>query len=611
MLKKGRFFVLALVFALLGTATVFAQEDPTVTIFHTNDVHGRFLPSGTAIGICTIATILEETPNAILVDAGDTFHGIPFATLNRGMDVVNLMSAAGYSLFTPGNHDFNFGQDRLLELRNAATFDFISSNVYRDGALLLDGVTVREINGLTIGFFGLAHPGTYYLTNPNNIVGITFADPVQSARNAVAELQELEVDLIVALTHLGSGARSDYRVDGWAITVAEEVDGIDIIIDGHSHNLHTEGLLVNGTLVAQAGDHGRNVGRVDITVYDGEIFITAGYISRDYAVENFAPNAAIEALVEEILAYQSEIMDIVVAYLPQTLYQAEIRSAEMPLGNLIADAVLWTSGADIAFTNGGGIRDILPAGYVTKGDIITVLPFGNYVVTVEATPAVLWAAMENGVSALPGGGRFPQISGFSFTFAPDAEVGERVQSLSIDGVEVDKNDTETTFVLAINNFMAAGGDDYGMFTDLDVLLEFGNLDEVLIAYINYADLENIAVEGRIVAVDAPEAALPTEAEELDQTEEVVEAYEPAIEEPATEEPVAEVPAVVIPAVAGTAVVVNCFYLNVRSAPGMGNNIVGVLRVGTVVSILDSSRGWYEIATPYITGWTFGRYLEIR
>jgi len=603
MLKKGRFFVLALVFALMGAATVFAQEDPTVTILHTNDVHGRFLPSGTAIGICTIATILEETPNAILVDAGDTFHGIPFATINRGMDVVNLMSAAGYSLFTPGNHDFNFGQDRLLELEAAAAFDFISANVYRGGTLLFDAVAVREINGVTIGFFGLAHPSTYYLTNPTNIVGITFADPVASARSAVAQLQELEVDVIVALAHMGSGARSDYRVDGWAITVAEEVDGIDIIIDGHSHNLHTNGLVVNDTVIAQAGDHGRNVGRVDITVYDGEVTIAAGYISREYAVENFEPNAAVEAVIEEILAYQSEIMDIVVAYLPQTLYQAAIRSEEMPLGNLIADAVLWTSGADIAFANGGGIRDILSAGYVTKGDIITVLPFGNYVVTVEVTPAILWEAMENGVSALPGGGRFPQISGFSFTFAPEAEDGERVQSLSVDGVELDRNDTETTFVLAINNFMAAGGDDYSMFVDLPVLLEFGNLDEILIEFINYADLENLAVEGRIVAVDAPEATVPTE--EPIEDEEPVEVEDPV----EVEEPV-EVPVVVVPVVSGTATVIDCFYLNVRSTPAMGDNIVGVLRVGTVVSVLNSSRGWYEIATPHITGWTFGRYLEI-
>jgi len=118
----------------------------------------------------------------------------------------------------------------------------------------------------------------------------------------------------------------------------------------------------------------------------------------------------------------------------------------------------------------------------------------------EVTPAILAAAMENGVSALPGGGRFPQISGFSFTFAPYAEEGYRVQSISVDGVELDLTDDTTIFTLATNNFIAAGGDAYTMFTDLEVLMELGNQDEIVIDFINYMDLACLEVEGRIVAV---------------------------------------------------------------------------------------------------------------
>jgi len=542
MLKKVRFALLFVVIALLATATVFANgeyeahetQEATVTIFHTNDIHGRFLPSNTAIGIDTVATILAETPNAILVDAGDTFHGLPFATLNRGMDIVELMNAAGYSLFAPGNHDFNFGTDRLLELEAAADFGFISANVYRGSELLFDDIAVKEINGVTIGFFGLAHPDTPVLTNPVNVVGVTFADPIEAARNSVELLQDMDVDLIVALAHLGSGARSDYRVDGWAIEVANAVSGIDLIIDGHSHNLHEDGILVGDTLIVQAGDHGRNVGRVDIFVSGDEITIVAGYIDHDYAVENFTPNQDIQALIEDIQTRQSEVMDVVVAYLPVTLYQAEIRSEEMPLGNLVADAIRWAAGTELAFTNGGGIRDVLEAGDVTKGDIISVLPFGNYVVTLEVTPAILRDAMENGVSALPGGGRFPQVSGFAFTFNPDAEDGERIISISVNGEYLDLNDTTTVFTLATNNFIAAGGDAYAMFVDLPVLLEFGSQDEILIEYINYADLANLGVEGRIVAVSVePVDAVPVEDEAVEDVEGCEEAILP-IDEPVTE-----------------------------------------------------------------------------
>jgi len=618
MLKKAKFALLFIMVALFATINVFAYEDydvngyepqvvaeATVTIFHTNDVHGRFLPSNTAIGIDTIAAIYAQTENAILVDAGDTFHGLPFATLNRGMDIVELMSAAGYSLFTPGNHDFNFGINRLLELEEAAEFDFISANVFRNNELVFADVAIREINGVRIGFFGLAHPGTYYLTNPTNVVGLTFADPIESARNTVELLQDMEVDLIVALAHLGSGARSDYRVDGWAIEIAEAVEGIDLIIDGHSHNLHEEGILVGNTLIAQAGDHGRILGRVDIFVYEGEISMVASYIDREYALENFEPDEDVLALIEEIQALQAEVMDIVVAYLPEQLDVDNIRNQEMPIGNLIADAVLWYSNADIAFTNGGGIRDILPAGDVTKGNIISVLPFGNYVVTIEVTPAILAAAMENGVSALPGGGRFPQVAGFAFTFDASAEEGERVLSITVDGEELDLNDNTTTFVLATNNFIANGGDAFTMFTDLPRILEFSNLDEILMAYINYADLENLAVEGRIVAVYVPVEEY--DVEEDDAPEYEAEEYEEYVYVVELEEP----PVVVVPVGVRTATVANCWFLNVRTAGSVRSNAIGTLRVGSVVTVLDSNAwGWYQIETPYISGWVFGRYLEM-
>ena len=608
MLKKGKFLLLVLAMALISTTVVVAQDDYengyepaiTVTIFHTNDVHGRFLPSNTAIGIDTIAAIRNHyAPNAILVDAGDTFHGLPFATLNRGLDIVELMNAAGYSVFTPGNHDFNFGTDRLLELEAAANFDFISANVYRDGELLFDDIVLREINGVTIGFFGLAHPSTAYLTNPNNVAGVSFANPIEAAERSVALLQEMDVDIIVALAHLGSGARSDYRIDGYAIAVAEAVPGIDIIIDGHSHNLHEGGLLVGDTFIVQAGDHGRYLGRIDIIMYEGEVqSIVASAISQEYAIENFEPNAYIQTLIEDIQARQSEIMDVVVGYLPATLYVDYIRSQEMPIGNLIADAVRFAAGTEIAFTNGGGIRDILPAGDITKGNIVSVLPFGNYIVTLEVTPAILAAALENGVSALPGGGRFPQVSGFSFVFNPDAEEGYRVLAIYVDGQSLDLTDETTTFTLATNNFIAAGGDAFTMFADLPILMELGNLDEILIAYIPYADLENLSVEGRIVESDVVLEVVISVLPEADEVE-VVETVE-----------LADVSEVVLVGT-GSAIVANCWFLNVRARGSVYADVIGYLRAGDVVSVLDSTAwGWYKIQTPYITGWVFGRYLEM-
>jgi 2',3'-cyclic-nucleotide 2'-phosphodiesterase (5'-nucleotidase family) len=498
---------------------VFAET--TINIFHSNDVHGRLVESGSVIGIDRIAGIAESFDNAVLVDAGDAIHGMPFVNLGRGANAVELMSMAGYRLLAPGNHEFNFGWERLVELNDMADFDIIAANVYLDGELLFAPTSIIEVDGVRLGFFGLATPSTVYLTNPTNVAELTFGDPIETAERFVAVLQEEGVDVVIALAHLGSGLRREGRMDGWAIDVAEAVDGLDLIIDGHSHTTHENGYLVNGTLIVQVGDHNNNLGHVVVVVDEGDVSISASLITREYAGENFEP---VEAVSELIARLQSDLdveLNRVVGYLPQQLEVDLIRSTEMPIGNLVADAMLHFSNADIAIANGGGIRDILPAGDVTQGDIVSVLPFGNNLVVIEVTPAILWDVMENSVSALPGAGRFLQVSdGLRFTFDELAEGGERVQSIYVLGQAIDREDNETVITLATNNFVAAGGDDFTMLADLEVLAYLGTLEEIVIAYMAIADTANLGVEGRII--NLAEAAEEADEEEYVASEPVEE-----------------------------------------------------------------------------------------
>jgi 2',3'-cyclic-nucleotide 2'-phosphodiesterase (5'-nucleotidase family) len=238
------------------------------------------------------------------------------------------------------------------------------------------------------------------------------------------------------LAHLG--------VDGSAlgIEVAQAVPEIDVIIDGHSHTLLEGGQRVGDVLLAQAGAHAQYVGRVDITVSNGEVVsAVASVISQEYALENFTPRADITAAIERMNAELGEVLDEVVGYSPVTFYgdspehRAALRSSEVPIGNLVADAMRVGTFADLAMTNSGGIRAHLYEGEVTKGDIIEVLAFFNYAVVVQVNSAQLWEALENGVSNMPGNGRFPQISGFSFVFSFDEETDENgtITSVSVDG----------------------------------------------------------------------------------------------------------------------------------------------------------------------------------
>ena len=637
----------------VAPADVMAEEVTTVTILHTNDIHGRFVPSSTSMGIDTVAAINALWENAILVDAGDTFHGLPFVNFGQGENAVELMNLAGYSLFTPGNHDFNFGIDRLLELENMADFGFISANIFREGDLVFDAYSIIEIAGIRLGFFGLSNPDTPIVTHPDNVAGLYFGNPVEAARDAVYALQAQDVDVIIALAHLGIDG------DAWSIEIALDVPGIHLIIDGHSHSALADGLWVEDVLLVQAGAHYRYLGAVEIYLTDeGYVYMAAFLIDSETAVESFEALASVSAVIEEMNAELDSILDLVVGYSPVTFYgdspehRAALRSSEVPLGNLVADSMRWATAADFGFANSGGIRYHLYEGDVTMGDIIAVLAFFNYAVVLEITPAELLIALENGVSNMPGNGRFPQVSGFSFVFDQDAEEGSRVVSVSVDGEELDLNDTTTRFTIVVNDFMAAGGDGYDIFMELPRVSEAGTQDELLIAYMAIADLTTIGIEGRIIDlsvledadVTATAAELEVEAAEVYEAYEVAEAYETAeyyIEEPAAiaelDEPViitapisiepitaaVELEAVRIiepleqaPApitaltVATRGTVVNCWFLNVRADSNPQANVLGTLRVGEVINILESRFGWHRFETPNLSGWVYGGYIEI-
>ena len=622
-------FGFVLLFSLTFATTVFAAD--SITIFHTNDMHGRLTQGGAvpginAIGLDVIAEIVAAEENAILVDAGDTFHGTTFVNLAQGFNAVELMNAAGYSLFTPGNHDFNFGIDTLLELESAADFQFISANVYHHGSRAFAPYAIKEIAGVRLGFFGLAHPNTGILTHPNNVVGVVFTDPVAAAADAIEALEGHGVDLIIALVHLGSGLDED----DLAIGLAEAHPAIDIIIDGHSHT--TTDMVVGGVLIVQAGAHGSHLGRIDISLDD--LSISNRLIERDAAVEEFDGSADVQAVLAEMIDEFIEFTSVVVGYNPVLLLgdtsdRESLRSLEVPIGNLVADALRHASGADIGMTNSGGIRADLPAGDITVGDINSVLPFANYLVVLEITPAVLWDVLEHSVSALPGNGRFMQVSGISFTFDPYQDDGHRVLNILYGGNYLDRNDTSTLLTLATNDFLVAGGDGFTMFGALRRVSEAGNMDEVLLAYMDVADLGALGVEGRInraVRAIQPIVPLPAEIEEIaeeivliEEAEEI--SFEVVLVEEVEETVVIEVvvepvplpaPAPVVVTPEGSGVIVNAYMVNVRVSPSSDADVFFHVARGRVVQILERTPGpmhWYRIQIGNDIGWVFNRYVD--
>jgi len=439
-----------------------APQGVKITILHTNDVHARIVASKTEIGYSKIATAFAEmkaaNPNTLLVDVGDTFHGLPIANIDQGASVVKLMNEMGYSFMTTGNHDYNYGIDRLLELNRMAKFQILAANVYKGGKRVFAPYSIQNIQGVRVAFFGLATPETAYKTDPKGIEGVTFGDPITEAKAIVAELAN-KYDVLVLLSHLGIDKSSDPT----SIQLAAAVPEIDVIIDGHSHS-ELAGIQKENTtktLIASTGAYGVGFGVVDILVGNNHSLMSKS--ARTVTVAN-APDLKADPKIEAMVTSLSKAQDaVLLQVVAKTSIALEgkreiVRTQQSNLGTLIANGMLYVTGADIALMNGGGIRDSIPAGNITMKAIYTVMPFGNYIQTGKFKGSELKAILENGVGKLPAAdGRFPHLAGWTYTLDVSKPAGERVSNILVNGKPVDLN---KDYVLATLNFEFNGGDDY-------------------------------------------------------------------------------------------------------------------------------------------------------
>lgn len=466
----------------VGTPAALSGE-VRLSIVHTNDVHARVSDSKTEWGYARIATIVKDlrasNPNTLLLDAGDVFHGQPIANLERGASVSRLMNQLGYDAMTLGNHDFNYGQERLLELTKQIRHPVLAANVYKNGQRLFRPWEIKVIGGLRVGLFGLATPETAYKTDPRGIDGITFRDPVSEARAIVGELRP-KVDVLICISHLGVDTSSDPN----SLSLASAVPGIDLIVDGHSHtSLEVlQALNKTGVQIVQAGEYGKFVGVVDLVIgTDRRISSINARSLSPASMPDVAADASAKAVIDEIKAAQAPMLAVKVGSTAETLVgvREQVRTSPTNLGTLIATSMLVYTKADVALLNGGGIRDSIPAGEITKELVFKVLPFGNNAQTIKVSGAVLKAALENGVSKLPAAdGRFPHVAGATFRIDPAAPVGSRILDLKVAGKVVS---ADASYILAVPNFLVNGGDEYTMLK-LPVINDFPSDAEMLFSY---------------------------------------------------------------------------------------------------------------------------------
>jgi 5'-nucleotidase len=513
-MKKVLSLVLVVLLILSSFSFVFAEDAETVkiTVIHTNDTHSRLIGTNTEIGFAKIATLIKEAkeanPNTLVLDAGDTLHGMPIVNISKGENAIKVLEAAGYDYMTLGNHDFNYGKERLFELRDMSQVGMLSANIVdENGEYIFTPYVIEEVGDVKVGIYGLSTPDTVILTNPNNVVGLVFKDPIEVSKEMVEELED-KTDVIIALAHLGLDESSTLT----SKALAQEVEGIDLIIDGHSHSMLEAGQLENNTLIVQTKNYGQNLGYIDIEILEGEV---TGITARLLAAADTAdvvPDPDLQKIIEDIEAANAEVFNEVIATTDVYLdgVRENVRTKETNLGNLSADAARAATGADIAFVNGGGIREDIPVGDITKGKIAAIFPFGNTIEVKKITGADLKAMLEWSVSDYPAAkGAFLQVSGLEFTFDPAKEIGSKVVEILVGGEAFDE---AKEYTVAINDFMSTGGDGYAMLADYDVLAIYGTYEEIIIDYLVANGTAGSEVSGRIkvmeTVVEEPEPVEP-------------------------------------------------------------------------------------------------------
>jgi len=518
----------------------------TLTVLHTNDVHARILQldqygsscgeedaaegkcfGGVARRATMIDEIRAEGDNLILVDAGDQFQGTLFYNEYKGEAAQRFMNALDYDAMAVGNHEFDDGPGVLGSFIRGVDLPVLSANINASQEPELAGLikpyVVLEVGGEKIGLIGCTTEDTAILSSPGP--NVVFNNIETSVTAAVLELEGMGINKIVLLSHAGIGRDKQ---------VAAAVDGIDVIVSGHTHTYLSNTdedaagpypVVVDspaGTPVLVVSDAawGKYLGRLDVTFDANGVPVSwqGNPITLDASVPQDPDMLAeAQALDEPLEALRNQLIGSAAVDLDGD--RDSCRFGECNLGNLIADAVVWataTEGTQIAFLNGGSIRTSIPAGDVSRGDVLEVLPFGNTIATFELTGADVWLALENGVSRAEnpeneGTGRFPQVAGMRFTWNPSLPAGSRVTSVDVKNQDGGYSpiDMSAAYKVAANAFMRGGGDGYDVFAERAINpYDFGpTLADSVEDYITAHSPVATEVEGRITQDDT---AGPTE-----------------------------------------------------------------------------------------------------
>ncbi|MGE8203764.1 5'-nucleotidase C-terminal domain-containing protein [Heyndrickxia sp. NPDC080065] len=519
------------------------KETFKLSIMHSNDTHAHL--DDIAKKVTAVKEIRASKPHSLLIDAGDVFSGTLYFNEFKGQADLEFMNLMKYDVMTVGNHEFDLGSSpeghqALADFIKGAHFPIVSSNVdySKDDKLkglfsdlisskpeegkIYNGI-IKEIDGEKVGFFGLTTEETKDISSPGKV---EFKNYIEEAKKAVKAFEKQGVNKIIAITHIGFDDNPDYDND---LLLASNVDGIDVIIGGHSHTKLEEPVVINKdkngkkkdpTVIVQAYQYNDYLGTLDVEFdkkgrvigQSGHLITIADKAEDLEAAEMLKPYAAKISEVRNTPTGATAVKALENPRDGGILTNPSVRKNETELGNLITDGMLakakeYNKDTVIAFQNGGGIRSDIKQGDISLGDVLTVLPFGNTLATMTLKGSEIIEALEHSVSQAPNeNGGFLHVSGLKFTYDSSKPAGQRVQKVEVKGDDGSYSDLQLTsnYVVATNAFTAKGGDGFTVFqkayeegrvTDLG-LSDWENLRD----YVQQLKTVNPVIEGRIVDI---------------------------------------------------------------------------------------------------------------
>lgn len=490
----------------------------TVVILHTNDIHGHLtawkgwegdLKDRTVGGFGRLAGAVararKEARDAVLLDAGDLIGDSMIADLTQGKAMVEALNHLGYDALAIGNHEPDFGTAVLRQRMKDATFSVLAANLVerKGGKLFTRPYVVKKVSGVSVGILGLAYPKTAWTTAAKNVAEVEFQSPVPAVKRYLPRMRDDVAELVVVLSHLGLGGDKH---------LARSAEGIDVIVGGHSHNRMAKAEKVGGTLIVQAGAHGSDLGRLELTVERGKVTRHSCNLTLlDH--DKVGTDDDDERLLKVILEPHRKAMDEVVGKAAGWLVRAQTlagqgarkRDEESPIDSLFGDILREQTKADIALLPGVGYGVAIPPGPITAAQLRQLVPHEGKAVTMRLSGTqiieVLEQAVENTFTDDPAvkvGGMI-QVSGIRFKYDPKTARGHRVWHVErTEGRWRPVDD----YTVVTNSMMSVGGHNYRTLTRGEKRVEHGSQYQTIRDWITKNSPVSTPRPGRTIKADA-------------------------------------------------------------------------------------------------------------